>query len=142
MEKKKGGRRPGAGRPALVRENNERAMQGLPPIYAPVKPPPSKAILPESKKAKTQMILAGMLNSKGKAVIQKILDKALDDDDGDQMACLKLVADRIIPQDYMNKAKGNNQIQINISGIGIDNIQTVENDYGNEGTPDEETETY
>jgi hypothetical protein len=119
--KRKGGRRIGAGRPALVRENYARQEAGLKPI--PKTPENNKRdkarILPVSKKARSQEILAGMLNGKGKAVIQKILDKALNDEDQDQMACLKLVADRIIPADYLTRAanKGN-QINISITGIG------------------------
>jgi len=125
LVKKKGGKRIGAGRPALVRENYKRQEMGLKPI--PKTPINSKRdanrILPVSKKARHQEILAGLLNSKGKAVIQKILDKALTDGDADQMACLKLVADRIIPADYLSKASGKgNQINISITGIG----QTVD----------------
>ena len=78
-----------------------------------------------------------MLGRKSKYIVQKVLDKALDDDDEDQMACLKLVMDRVLPADYLAKAKGkSNQISITISGVGettvigqeeeIDDIQDVE----------------
>jgi hypothetical protein len=130
-KKKKGGKRIGAGRPALVRENYKRQEMGLKPI--PKTPINAKRdanrILPVSKKARHQEILAGLLNSKGKAVIQKILDKALTDGDADQMACLKLVADRIIPADYLSKASGKgNQINISITGIGQVETSTYDND--------------
>lgn len=130
-KKKKGGKRIGAGRPALIRENYKRQEMGLKPI--PKTPPNAKRdanrILPVSKKARHQEILAGLLNSKGKAVIQKILDKALTDGDADQMACLKLVADRIIPADYLSKASGKgNQINISITGIGQVETSTYDND--------------
>ena len=47
------------------------------------------------------------------------MDKALTDGDPDQMACLKLVIDRVLPADYLSKVKGkSNQIQINITGVG------------------------
>jgi hypothetical protein len=109
------------GTPAKRRENMKREEQGLKPLPpTPVNAKrDSNRILPASKKARSQEILAGLLNSKGKAVIQKILQKALTDGDDDQMACLKLVADRIIPADYLSKAanKGN-QINISITGIG------------------------
>jgi hypothetical protein len=120
--KRRGGKRVGAGRPALVRENNERIAQGLAPI--PLKPPKprkykSNAVLPVSKKARSQEILAEMLGKKSKYIVQKVLDKALDDEDEDQMACLKLVMDRVLPADYLAKAKGkSNQISITISGVG------------------------
>jgi hypothetical protein len=74
--------------------------------------------LPQSKKARHQEVLAGMLNSKGKKVVDKVLNKALNDEDDDQLACLKIVMDRILPSDYINKMKASgNQIQIHISGV-------------------------
>lgn len=124
-KEKRGGKRPGAGRPALVRLNKERMAQGLEPILPNKKinkkAVKSKAILPESKKARAQEVLAEMLGRKGKYIVQKVLDKALDDNDEDQMACLKLVMDRVLPADYLSKVKGkSNQIQINITGVGQD----------------------
>ena len=124
---KRGGKRPGAGRPALVRLNKERIAQGLEPILPKqsinkkVKKQKSNAILPESKKARAQEVLAEMLGRKSKYIVQKVLDKALDDNDKEQMACLQLVMDRVLPKDYLSKVKGkSNQIQINISGVGQD----------------------
>ena len=138
-KKKKGGKRIGAGRPALVRENYKRQEMGLKPI--PKTPPNAKRdanrILPVSKKARHQEILAGLLNSKGKAVIQKILDKALTDGDADQMACLKLVADRIIPADYLSKASGKgNQINISITGMGQVETSTYDAETSSTGYED------
>lgn len=124
-KEKRGGRRVGAGRPALVRLNKERIEQGLEPILPKsqinkkVVKKKSNAILPESKKARAQEVLAEMLGRKGKYIVQKVLDKALTDGDPDQMACLKLVIDRVLPADYLSKVKGkSNQIQINITGVG------------------------
>ena len=120
--KRRGGKRVGAGRPSLVRENKERIAQGLEPI--PLKPHKprkfkSNATLPVSKKQRNQEILAEMLGRKSKNIVQKVLDKALNDEDEDQMACLKIVMDRILPADYLAKAKGkSNQISITISGVG------------------------
>jgi hypothetical protein len=121
---RRGGRRPGAGRPSLVRENKARMEQGLPPlpekskINNRVAKRKSEAILPQSKKARAQEVLAEMLGRKGKYIVQKVLDKALNDDDPDQMACLKLVMDRVIPQDYMTKAKGGSGgVTIQIMGV-------------------------
>ena len=120
--KRRGGKRVGAGRPSLVRENKERIANGLDPI--PLKPHKvrkykSDATLPVSKKQRHQEILAEMLGRKSKNIVQKVLDKALNDEDEDQMACLKLVMDRILPADYLAKAKGkSNQISITISGVG------------------------
>lgn len=129
--KRRGGKRPGAGRPSLVRENIKRAEEGLPPILPnkriTKKKKKSSAILPQSKKARSQEVLAEMLGRKGKYIVQKVLDKALDDDDEDQMACLKIVMDRVLPSDYISKMKGkNNQISIQIMGVGETKISSEE----------------
>jgi hypothetical protein len=123
LPKPKGGKRPGAGRPSLVRENIKRMEMGLEPILPKKKINKkvykSDAILPVNKKARAQEVLAEMLGRKGTYIVQKVLDKALDDNDADQMACLKLVMDRVLPADYLSKIKGkSNQIQINITGVG------------------------
>ena len=131
---KRGGHRLGAGRPSLVRQNNERIEQGLEPIdyrkglnkKAPKKQK-SNAILPMSKKARTQEILAEMMTRKGKYIVARIIEKALDDGDSDQMECMKIVVDRILPKDYMAKAKSNgNSININITGVGETVIEAEE----------------
>ena len=121
--KKKGGKRPGAGRPSLVRENKKRMEMGLAPIIPKTAVKKQKyksdAILPEKSKARAQEILAEMLGRKSATIVQKVLDKALCDDDKDQMACLQIVMDRILPKDYLSKVSGkSNQISINITGVG------------------------
>jgi hypothetical protein len=136
-KEKRGGKRVGAGRPSLVRENKARMEQGLEPIIPKQKinkkAYKSTAILPEKKKARAQEVLAEMLGRKSKYIVQKVLDKALDDNDEDQMACLKLVMDRVLPADYLSKVKGkSNQIQINITGVGQETTivgETLEAEY-------------
>jgi hypothetical protein len=114
-----------AGRRSIEDTNKIREANGLPLIQK--KEPKSKAILPESKKARAQEVLATMLGRKGKNVVQKVLDKALNDEDDDQMACLKLVMDRILPADYLAKVKGkSNQISIQIMGVNETTIQSSE----------------
>ena len=130
-KQKRGGRRPGAGRPALVRLNKERMAQGLEPIEYKknkiIKKRKSDAILPVSKKARAQEILAEMLGRESKYIVEKVLHKALDDTDDDQMACLKIVMDRILPADYLEKAKGkSNQISIQIMGVNETVIHSSE----------------
>jgi hypothetical protein len=140
---KRGGKRPGAGRPALVRLNKERMANGLEPILPKQKinkkaKPKSNAILPESKKARAQEVLAEMLGRKSKYIVQKVLDKALDDNDKDQMACLQIVIDRVMPKDYFTKIKSkSNQISINIMGVGETNIVAEQNEDVIEGEFDE-----
>lgn len=134
----RGGKRPGAGRPSRKIENEKRAEQGLPPLAAPIN---KKATLPQSKKQRSQEILAEMLGRKSKYIVQKVLDKALDDDDQDQMACLKLVMDRVLPQDYIQKMKGrSNQISIQIMGVGETTINASEEEDVIDGEIVEENE--
>jgi hypothetical protein len=92
---------------------------------------PRPAILPESKKAQAQAVLAKMLGKKGRDVVNKILAKALDDKDEDQMACLKLVADRIIPASYFDLDKTKNKssgVTIQILGVGETTINSSPNE--------------
>ena len=110
------------GRKSLEVINQERIKLGLPirkrkkTIYK--KKNPHGSILPQSKKARAQEILAGMLSVSGKKVVDKVIKKALDDDDKDQVVCLKMVLDRVVPSDYLAKAKlGGNKIEIQISGV-------------------------
>jgi len=110
------------GRKSLEVINQERIKLGLPirkrkkTIYK--KKNPHGSILPQSKKARAQEILAGMLSVSGKKVVDKVIKKALDDDDKDQVVCLKMVLDRVVPSDYLSKAKSTgNKIEIQISGV-------------------------
>ena len=95
------------GRKSLETINQERIKLGLPirkrkkTIYK--KKNPHGSILPQSKKARAQEILAGMLSVSGKKVVDKVIKKALDDDDKDQVVCLKMVLDRVVPSVYLPK---------------------------------------
>ena len=123
------------GRKSLEVINQERIKLGLPirkrkkTIYK--KKNPHGSILPQSKKARAQEILAGMLSVSGKKVVDKVIKKALDDDDKDQVVCLKMVLDRVVPADYLSKAKSTgNKIEIQISGVdtpvNINEVNTIE----------------
>lgn len=133
--KRAGGKRPGAGRPSLVRENKKRMEMGLAPILPKTAVKKQKyksdAILPEKSKARAQEILAEMLGRKSATIVQKVLDKALCDGDPDQMACLKIVMDRILPADYLAKTKSSNKISIQIMGVETTTITAdpIEGDF-------------
>ena len=124
------------GRKSLEVINQERLKLGLPfrkrkkTLYK--KKVKSNAILPETKKKRSQEILAVMLSTAGNKVVEKVLSKALDDDDKDQTICLKMVMDRVIPQDYMQRVKSGNKIEIQISGvdspININEVTTIDGD--------------
>ena len=123
------------GRKSLEQINKERKALGLPfrkrkkTLYK--KKVKSNAILPETKKKRSQEILATMLSTAGDKVVKKVLSKALDDDDKDQTICLKMVMDRVIPQDYMQRVKSGNKIEIQISGVdspvNINEVTTIDN---------------
>ena len=130
------------GRKSLEQINKERKALGLPfrkrkkTLYK--KKVKSNAILPETKKKRSQEILATMLSTAGDKVVKKVLNKALDDDDKDQVICLKMVMDRVIPADYLNRVKGTgNKIEIQISGVeapvNINEVQTIDNEDTNGG---------
>jgi DNA-binding phage protein len=53
-------------------------------------------------------------------VVNTVLKKALDDNDKDQVACLRMCIDRLLPMSYFEKEKGSgrNAVNITISGIG------------------------
>ena len=79
-----------------------------------------------------------MLSTAGDKVVKKVLNKALDDDDKDQVICLKMVMDRVIPADYLNRVKGTgNKIEIQITGVespvNINEVQTIDNEDTNGG---------
>ena len=112
-------------RRSIDETNKIRATLGL--SVVPKAKRKNTSILTQSKKARHQEILHGMLNKKGKSVVEKVLNKALTDGDEDQMACLKLVIDRILPADYISKIKGSsNQINIQISGVDETSINTID----------------
>ena len=63
---------------------------------------------------------ARLLATSGETVINTIISKALDNDDKDQVACLKMCIDRVLPMSYFEKGKdtsrGNVNIQISMVG--------------------------
>ena len=75
-----------------------------------------------------------MLATSGETVINTIIKKALDDEDKDQVACLKMCIDRVLPMSYFEKGKdatrGNVNIQISMVGDAkaevIDQPQDIE----------------
>jgi len=71
---------------------------------------------------------ARLLSTTGTKVIDTVLRKALDDEDKDQVACLKMCMDRLLPVSLFEKdAKGQrNAVTINITGLGETKVEAVE----------------
>jgi hypothetical protein len=75
-----------------------------------------------------QEFKARLLSTSGTKVIDTVLRKALDDDDKDQVACLKMCMDRLLPTSLFEKdAKGQrNAVTINITGLGETKVEAVQ----------------
>ena len=75
-----------------------------------------------------QEFKARLLSTSGTKVIDTVLRKALDDSDKDQVACLKMCLDRMLPTSLFEKdAKGQrNAVTINITGLGETKVEAVQ----------------
>lgn len=90
---------------------------------------------PPGETARIKEFHARLLATSGETVINTIIKKALDDEDKDQVACLKMCIDRVLPMSYFEKgkdaARGNVNIQISMVGdakaeVVDENITDVE----------------
>lgn len=113
------------------------------PVSDPIAPVPIKrgrgrpkgSIKPKSDKkkigrpkelgTKVQELKERLLNSADSTkLVNKVINKALDDNDKDQMVALKLCLDRILPTSLFEKAKDSRSaIQINITGLSDVQVQ-------------------
>ena len=89
---------------------------------------PGKVGRPVGDAGRIQEFKARLLSTTGTKVIDTVLRKALDDDDKDQVACLKMCMDRLLPTSLFEKdAKGQrNAVTINITGLGETKVETIE----------------
>lgn len=89
---------------------------------------PGKVGRPAGDTARIQEFKARLLGTTGTKVIDTVLRKALDDTDKDQVACLKMCLDRMLPTSLFEKdAKGQrNAVTINITGLGEAKVEAVE----------------
>lgn len=89
---------------------------------------PGKVGRPAGDAARIQEFKARLLSSSGTKIIDTVIRKALDDNDKDQIAALKMCMDRLLPTSLFEKdAKGQrNAVTINITGIGETKIEAVE----------------
>ena len=118
-------------------------VKDLSPIVVPTVQPrrgrPPKSIVESKKKrnkvgrpagdaGRIQEFKARLLSTTGTKVIDTVLRKALDDEDKDQVACLKMCLDRMLPTSLFEKdAKGQrNAVTINITGLGETKVEAVE----------------
>jgi uncharacterized ferredoxin-like protein len=83
---------------------------------------------PAGDAQRIQEFKARLLSSSGTKIIDTVIRKALDDEDKDQIAALKMCMDRLLPTSLFEKdAKGQrNAVTINITGIGASTVEAVE----------------
>lgn len=89
---------------------------------------PGKVGRPAGDAARIQEFKARLLSSSGTKIIDTVIRKALDDNDKDQIAALKMCMDRLLPTSLFEKdAKGQrNAVTINITGLGETKIEAIE----------------
>lgn len=107
-------------KPTKVRVPKKKAEPKASDLRAPPKKEPGKAVgRPKELGTKVQELRDKLLNSEDSSrIVQKVINKALDDTDKDQMVALKLCMDRILPVSMFEKNKdARGSIQINITGL-------------------------
>lgn len=75
---------------------------------------------PAGDAARIAEFKARLLGTSGEKIINTLISKALDPDDKDQAACLKMCIDRVLPLSAFDASKqqgGVPQISINITGL-------------------------
>ena len=113
----------------LVSNPTVQPRKGRPPKFVvESKKKRNKVGRPVGDAGRIQEFKARLLSTSGTKVIDTVLRKALDDDDKDQVACLKMCLDRMLPTSLFEKdAKGQrNAVTINITGLGETKVNAVE----------------
>ena len=83
---------------------------------------------PPGEAARIKEFYARLLSTSGEKVIETVLRKAMDDADKDQVACLKMCIDRLLPISHFEKqGQGrSNSIQVQIVTTGTPQIAATE----------------
>ena len=86
---------------------------------------------PAGDAARIAEFKARLLGTSGEKIINTLISKALDPDDKDQAACLKMCIDRVLPLSAFDASKqsgGVPQISINITGLtgNVDSTPAIE----------------
>ena len=81
---------------------------------------------PINHKKQALKLFDQVISAKADTVFKKLLQKAMDDDDRDQMAALKLVTDRLAPITQFGEQSGGSgagKVVINIAGLNSPTIE-------------------
>jgi hypothetical protein len=97
---------------------------------------------PPGEAARIKEFHARLLATTGEKVIETIIRKALNDEDKDQVACLKMCVDRLLPVSYFEKEKGSGRGAINITISGIGGSTVIESEDTSEEFEDIEDAQY
>ena len=86
---------------------------------------------PAGDSARIAEFKARLLGTAGDKIIRTLIEKALDPDDKDQIAALKMCVDRVLPLSAFDASKqsgGTPQISINITGLtgSVDSTPVIE----------------
>lgn len=86
---------------------------------------------PAGDAARIAEFKARLLGTSGEKIINTLISKALDPDDKDQAACLKMCVDRVLPLSAFDASKQSGstpQISINITGLtgSVDTTPVIE----------------
>jgi hypothetical protein len=122
-------------RPKIVRRKLGRPLKK--DIGAKKKGNRGKVGRPAGDSARIAEFKARLLGTSGDKIIETLIHKALDPNDKDQIAALKMCVDRVLPLSMFDAAKNSGQspqISINITGL---NSPTVDADVVDMGEVDE-----
>ena len=116
----------------VVRKQREKALVSRPNKGRPTNEETRTAVKevlekPYNHKKEALKLFDQVISAKADTVFKKLLQKATDDDDRDQMAALKLIADRLAPlANFTEQAAGGNgagKVVINIAGLTSPTIE-------------------
>jgi len=123
-------------RPKIVRRKLGRPLKK--DIEAKKKGNRGKVGRPAGDSARIAEFKARLLGTSGDKIIETLIHKALDPNDKDQIAALKMCVDRVLPLSMFDAAKNSGQspqISINITGLnsptvdaGVVDMGTIEED--------------
>ena len=114
-------------RPKLQRKKLGRPLKK--DIEAKKKGNRGKVGRPAGDAARINEFKARLLGTSGDKIIETLIHKALDPNDKDQIAALKMCVDRVLPLSMFDAAKNSGQtpqISINITSLGDPKIEQAE----------------
>lgn len=94
-------------------------------VFAKGHTPPKGAGRPKGSLSKTKALVEALIGTSGTKVAEKIIKKALDDNDKDQIVCLKMLLDRLVPPQRSVDIRGSQETAIQILVEGVQEFSKV-----------------